>query len=369
MKKVALLRASVKAYIRFWIVLDNPNPEHVRDVKSMAEDLNRNQLQNDCNYYVNVIHYGENRGASYARNIGYNYSTADWVLFLDDDVIPDDNILDAYIGAIYRYPSAKVFVGLTALPRSFNLWTEMLRTCNIMFFYGVANHMVHPPWGVTANLMVAGSRKNPTVQFKHVYPKTGGGEDIDFVFQLKEWYNRNGPGLVVGVPGAKAKHPWWNGGNLCYGQINGWAWGDSKCITEWPEKTFLSFPNWIEYIVFVVIPLSVLKKDAVSGIIASVGVFALRHFSLVMRYYSKALACTGHRPLRSILVALGAGSILSAQEITRVAALVWRASWLSLFRRMDWNDGQQPRVKLDTQLDSMIHFVLFQIIAWYMFFS
>lgn len=254
LRRIGLLRASIPVYVRFWFVVDNPVKSHVADVRNLAKELNDKQALIDGNYFINVIEYGANRGASYARNIGYNYSTADWTLFLDDDVIPDETILDAYVGAIRRFPNAKVFVGLTELPQCHNLWTEMLRTCNIMFFYGVAHHTTYPAWGVTANLMVRGSRHNSTIQFKHIYPKTGGGEDIDFVFQFKRWYPMER--VVVGVPGARANHPWWNQGRVCYRQINGWAWGDSLCITEWPTKTFLVLPNWIEFILFVLPPIA-----------------------------------------------------------------------------------------------------------------
>ena len=37
--------------------------------------------------------------------------------------------------------------------------------------------------------------------------------------------------------------------------INGWAWGDSLCLSEWPEKTFRVLPNWIESIVLLTLPL------------------------------------------------------------------------------------------------------------------
>jgi glycosyltransferase involved in cell wall biosynthesis/LPS sulfotransferase NodH len=174
LERIVTLRASTKAYVRFWLVVDNPLSRHVSDVQDLANRVNQRNVDKHGNYHVNVVHHGENRGASYARNIGYNYSTADWVLFIDDDVTPEQHILDAYLGAIMRYPDAKVFVGNTELPPSQNLWTEMLRTCNIMFFYGVSKHMVHPPWGVTANLMVKGARHNPTIQFHLDFPKTGG---------------------------------------------------------------------------------------------------------------------------------------------------------------------------------------------------
>ena len=225
LEKIGSLRATVDANVKFWFVVDNPLESHVKAVKDLAARLNKTQLGIDGNYFINVLHYGENRGASYARNHGFNYSTADWVLFLDDDVVPDSHILDAYIGALKRYPKSKVFVGLTELPKPFNLWTEMVKTCNIAYFYGVSKLMTHPSWGVTANLMVQGSRHNPTIQFKHIYPKTGGGEDIDLCFQYKNWYGREcGILVTASVPEASVKHPWWNQGQTCYRQIMGWAW-------------------------------------------------------------------------------------------------------------------------------------------------
>lgn len=111
-ERIALLRATRDGvYVKFWFVVDNPTKEHVDDVKNLANKLNSKQLES-------VIHYGANRGASYARNTGYNYSVADWIWFLDDDVIPDQNILDAYIGAIKRHPEAKVLAGMTELPKA-----------------------------------------------------------------------------------------------------------------------------------------------------------------------------------------------------------------------------------------------------------
>lgn len=170
-------------YVKFWFVVDNPDKDHLASVKRLADKRNEEQLKVEGNYFINVLHYSGNRGASYARNFGYNCTTADWPLFLDDDVIPDGTILDAYAGGIRRYPDAKVFVGLTALPKACNLWTQMLCACDdVGYFYSIAQRMVHPSWGVTANLMVRGSRHNSTIHFKDISPKTRGGEDIDLVY-------------------------------------------------------------------------------------------------------------------------------------------------------------------------------------------
>jgi glycosyltransferase involved in cell wall biosynthesis len=335
-----------------------------------------NEMLEGNNHFVNVFHYGENRGASYARNTGYNYSTADWVLFLDDDVVPDASILDAYAGSIARYPKAKCMVGLTKLPPPCNSWTKMLRTCNVMYFYGISKHRINPPWGVTANLMVKGSRHNHTVQFKHLYPKTGGGEDIDFVFQLKEFYKTNG--CVVAVPEAVVHHPWWNKGRTCYGQIYGWANGDSQVLTEWPEKTFLVFPNWIESIFLVVFayggvwwkgttPSAILSLVEACGSIA-----AIDHLVKVATYYGSTkglvesekknrVVSWAHR----IFLALGASTVISAQEITRALCVVKRGSFFSFARRMDWFDGHAAMEVLGQKLLSGLQFVLYGSIAWY----
>ena len=135
-QKILSLRASKFIYVKFWVVVDNPDEGNLSIIKEIAKEMNADLKEN--NYFCNVIHYGENMGASYARNVGYNYSTADWVLFIDDDVIVDDHLLDAYVGSIIRHPNAKVMVGYTELPPPNNLWTKVLKTSNVMFFYGIS---------------------------------------------------------------------------------------------------------------------------------------------------------------------------------------------------------------------------------------
>ena len=360
LRRIGMLRASREGvYVKFWFVVDNPCQSHVNDVKELANELNAKQLEQDGNYFINVIHYGANRGASYARNTGYNYSIADWILFLDDDVIPDHNLLDAYIGGIKRFPEAKVLAGMTTLPEATNTWTTMLRVCNVGYFYGVSKLRRHPPWAVTANLLVRGSRYNPTIQFKECYPKTGGGEDIDLVYQYKNFYPTCGLHTTAAVPEAVVKHPWWNGGNLCYRQIRGWAWGDSMCILEWPSKTFLTFPNWIEHVSFIVLPMTIYTKQPVTGLLVGSCVVVLEHLIKMARYLPAAMKqCEGDGILYQLFVALGAGTVLSSQEITRVNSIIQRFSLYSICRRVDWFDGQEPRIKLDIQFGSIIRFVV-----------
>ena len=117
--------------------------------------------------------------------------------------IPDKHLLNAYIGYIKRYPDVKILVGRTELPEAFNWWTEMLYACNVGYFYYIAQKMTRPPWGVTANLMVRGSRLNSNIQFKSIYPKTAGGEDIEFVSQNKNFHASQENRVAVAFPEAK----------------------------------------------------------------------------------------------------------------------------------------------------------------------
>lgn len=356
LKKIISLRASIPITTIFWIIVDNPDEEHVQEVFQLAEDMN--EKIDGWNYYTRFVTYGENKGASHARNTGYNSSTADWVLFLDDDVVPDSELLDAYAGAIKRYPHAKVLVGLTEMPPAFNRWTHALSTANVMYFFGVAKLFENPPWGVTANILVRGSRHNQTVQFKNIYPKSGGGEDVDFVFQMKAHYKD--AKSVVSVPNAKVLHPWWNEGKSCYRQVCGWAWGDFLCAGQWPRNKFWACPNWIEFSFFVV--LASIAKGYPAATAAMIIFFVALTDSIV-----KTTKMYERKPsqgrMSAVLNSTIAGTIISAQEMTRAIAMCVNGYMFGL--RMDWFDGRRDTQVQDIQFESLILFIVYTSIYKY----
>lgn len=122
----------IPVYTKFWVIVDNKCEQNLLSIRDLAFSFNLRTR--DGNHFVSVISFGENRGASYARNMGYNNSFADWVLFLDNDVIPDANLLDTYAGAIMRYPTAKTFVGKSQMPAPFNLWARMVDASQVNLF-------------------------------------------------------------------------------------------------------------------------------------------------------------------------------------------------------------------------------------------
>ena len=54
---------------------------------------------------------GPQKGPAYNRNHGANCAKSKWIIFLDDDCLPDANLLQAYHSAITGFPKTTVFEG------------------------------------------------------------------------------------------------------------------------------------------------------------------------------------------------------------------------------------------------------------------
>jgi GT2 family glycosyltransferase len=181
------------AHLHTLFVVDRPEAPSLDAIK---------QLTSYSHGRVVRIHVmPENGGAAVARNVGLAQSFGDHCVLLDDDVIPQPGLLDAYLGAITRRPDAVGFVGMVKLPKARTRMEHAVLACKITFFYGIAARIGEPPWGVTANLCVR-SRTMPLF-FDAQFPKSGGGEDVDFCFRLRQ------AGPLMSVPHAEVVHPFW----------------------------------------------------------------------------------------------------------------------------------------------------------------
>jgi GT2 family glycosyltransferase len=56
---------------------------------------------------------GPRRGPAANRNCGAKHSRGEWLIFTDDDCIPQPSFLDAYVKAIRKNPACRVFEGCT----------------------------------------------------------------------------------------------------------------------------------------------------------------------------------------------------------------------------------------------------------------
>ena len=221
-----------KASLNIIIVVDRPDTPNLAELCTTLTSYAANRV-------VRVFAMPSNQGASMARNAGLAQAFGEHVIFLDDDVIPCERLLDEYLSAIMRYPKAAGFVGSTILPQPQTLVEHAIYACHIAFFYNISMKMKSPPWGVTANLCVAKWATNNSIWFDNRFPKTGGGEDVDFCFRLKK------RGALVSVPRAKVLHPFWN---RPFAQVAGWASGDVLYLESQPDSVFRAPPNWIEFV-------------------------------------------------------------------------------------------------------------------------
>jgi len=76
----------------------------------------------------------KNMGASFSRNRGMQESYSDLILYLDDDVLADKKIIQAYTNAIIDNPEKDGFVGKSILSRDGRNSTTAVHMAQTVFF-------------------------------------------------------------------------------------------------------------------------------------------------------------------------------------------------------------------------------------------
>ena len=180
--------------VRVFIQIDNPTPPP--HIIQGLQQLQRTMLDK-----LRVRINDTNLGAAAARNKLLDEAGscgADYVIFFDDDILPGPNCVDEYVNAFLQHPHEVAFAGPTVLPPRPELLPTAILLSDVGFFWNAPERLQpYVPWAVTANVAV----KYTDRRFGSGFPKTGGGEDVDFCVQLGH--------RVRAVPGATAVHPWW----------------------------------------------------------------------------------------------------------------------------------------------------------------
>ncbi|OYT33634.1 hypothetical protein B6U96_14990 [Archaeoglobales archaeon ex4484_92] len=193
---------------------------------------------------VIVLYNDKNLGAHASRNKGITVGKGDFILFLDDDVIPSKDLLLNYYEAIKwdreGHPGYVGYVGFPIdLKDRFHLGVKLSLMTT---FFEIAKYRREVVWGVTANLMV-NRKKLGGILFRTIFPKSGGGEDIDFGIRITR---KNGK-LFLTIPDAKVTHPVWSSKGR-WRRFFRWRYGDTNLILLYPELTFrtpLNFPEFL----------------------------------------------------------------------------------------------------------------------------
>ena len=220
----------------FIVILDDPS-----DISHSVKERMENKYKDRVRVRVNEA----NKGASFSRNRGLDESSAQFVLFLDDDVIPETNLLYVVADEIYRTGHQYAgYVGATYLspwsPSKMTAYSKAALLVHLLHFWvdNVLSDQEHAPWGITAQLVL----RRTQLRFSELFPKTGGGEDIDMCIRTCRRLGKK----LKNFPLAKCHHPWWDNGIIKSQRFRGWAVGDSLLVDLYPEYCYWSFPNGLE---------------------------------------------------------------------------------------------------------------------------
>ena len=229
------LRPPETCSVTFIIIVDDPG--------SPSIDLLQRKYGADP--FVRIRVNQSNLGASASRNRGMKESAADWIHFLDDDIIPNDDLLIQVTKVIREHPNVTGFTGTSKFPIADNISTTAVHLADFTYFWDLARKRPEDRdlhWGVTASLIVR--RRADGIDFNLVFPKSGGGEDIDFCLRKRDWAiaeNGGGSGGFCAAPAVVVTHPWWDGGHPSIWRFYRWGKGDGALVKLYPQFCYRDF--------------------------------------------------------------------------------------------------------------------------------
>jgi GT2 family glycosyltransferase len=258
------LKPSSSCSVLFFIIIDNPHAPQIPELQSLYAH------RADVRIRVNA----QNMGTSATRNRGINESAAEWIHFLDDDIVPRKNLFVNVERHLRAHPDACGCVGVTDFPRADTIWQAALHISAAVYYFSVATRLPDDvPWSVSANLVARRSVRDG-VRFKTLYPKTGGGEDIDFCLSKRAAAKARGAQGFVPAPDVRVVHPWWPAGRRAFWRFYVWSYGDEHLSRQFPQYTYLDYvPNTAESF-FIALGVGVLALAFARWSIASVALKA-----------------------------------------------------------------------------------------------
>ena len=214
--------------LRFYLIADNPALKPDAAIAALTD-----------NQKIFLIINTANLGASKTRNIGINAGMGDWILFLDDDVRVDPQLLFAYADAIRQHPAETGFIGLVDMPPPPTSFAKAVNINQSMSIFAIATQKENFAWGATANIMV--NRKAiGNIRFADAYPKTGGGEEVEFFFRVRE---QNDFKNFRCLAAAMVTHPWWGNGKTDFLRFSRYGKGNSLLGQRNPKYRAYDFLN------------------------------------------------------------------------------------------------------------------------------
>ncbi|KAJ3926774.1 MAG: glycosyltransferase family 2 protein [Lentinula lateritia] len=333
------LKTSKFCSTMFIIIVDDPKNPNIAVLNQ------RHGHRPDVRIRINSV----NSGASYSRNRGMQESAADWVHFLDDDIVPSPDLLLEAENIIRNNPNAAGFVGNTFFPPANSIFTAALHLSGVTYFWDIAEKIsTDVPWGVTANII---ARRNVAdgVKFDLTFPKTGGGEDIDFCRKKRAYMIRAGGEGFVAAPQVKVTHPWWKNGARSYWRFYMWSVGDGALVKLYPEHCYRVWvPNSAEMMLLwvfaglIMMCLGEWPRFALRGLLSTI--FASVVHDCYRHLYRDVERCrkmdTNVTGIFWVIAIIESSLIRMFSEMGRVKGMLTRKEFQLLGKRFDWFTGR-----------------------------
>ncbi|KAI5829220.1 glycosyltransferase family 2 protein [Schizophyllum commune Tattone D] len=343
LQAILSLRPSATCETSYIIIIDDPNAEGTQEL------LDKYSHRPE----VRIRVHSTNLGASAARNRGMAESTADWVAFLDDDITPEPNFLLEAEKCIRNHPHAAGFVGHCKFPPADTVFKAAVHFAGVTYFWAIATQIDRDvPWGVTANLIAR--RADDGVLYDLVFPKTGGGEDIDFCLQKTTHSLAKGGEAFYAAPDAVVTHPWWHDGKRSYWRFYMWSVGDGALMRMYPQHSYRDYaPNAAESILtctgLLLAGAALLRLDIVRFALTALPSVVLAN--LLLDVYRHLVLDDGSNignPSRQVELSGGyrALAVLEStflrifSEMGRTVGVLKRGEYAQLGMRFDWFVGR-----------------------------
>ena len=180
--------------------------------------------------HIKLLINEKNCGAPATRNVGIRAGTSKWILLLDDDIKPQDDLLMAYAAAMEKNTDAIGFAGVTYFPEPFNAVTTALSIHGSVASFTLPLKQSFLRWTPTANVVLNREKMHPALFDAALV----NGEDIDFLARSSFMFNEQ----YIAVPDAVVFHPWWNEGKPQTARMLSYGTGASQIARKEPVKTY-----------------------------------------------------------------------------------------------------------------------------------
>lgn len=351
LKDILSIRSERASSLEFIVIIDNPNTHLAALIQEIID-------QQALIAKIRIFQNERVLGAPVSRNRGIREASGELLIFLDDDVIPDADLIDAYIENLASLPY-KGALGVTNIPFDQNSILERaIKKVGFTYAYSMANHYNFHSWGPTCNLAIVKSKQEKkNVFFDPIFPKSGGGEDVDFCWRLGGKDQKS----LISVVRAVTCHPPWKGLQNNLQRFFRWGIADVPLNDRHPDRRFRDFPNFVEFhIAIFLISLGWSIWHADVTLLPFLTTLLLMSFILVGLSESYSLRTD---PLTAMMGLL----LVVIHDLGRFIGLLQHKKLLQIFARTLYFDGDIPwrtRKRALLNLGTMILALILNMVIW-----